>query len=70
MRTVSPGGRAARSLATRLCDRGAIGVLWSEGFLLLALSGGVPLLMPQWMWGQGARVGAQDLQEAARRAGA
>ncbi len=52
-------------LGTLECLR-RLGVAWSEGILLKAVSGGVPVPVFQWLRGQGARMREQDVREAAR----
>ncbi len=57
------------NLAALECLR-RLGVPWSEGLLLKAVAGGVPVPVFHWLRGQGARMSKHDLQEAARLAGA
>ncbi len=64
---LAAGGRG--NLGTLVCLR-SLGVPWGEGLLLKAVQQCLPLPVMQWMWGQGARIGPRDLQEAARLAGA
>ncbi len=37
---------------------------WSDGVLLKAVAGRLPVPVLQWMWGQGARFNGEDLQDA------